>query len=160
MLKQWTIEQKDEYAYLSAQGLSVTAAERELRKSHPDLHSYNPEALRRFRHGDEGKELIQKSLTRIRNEAENRSFAHQGSRIDGLVRIAENLFTRLSQVSQEDVTKFVSLSGEFRQYMDAIRKEMAPYQSTEDAAISLFERWATLRDKAKKGDLWDETSVS
>lgn len=157
-LQQWTREQKTHFAELSAQGLSVRAAMETLDSEYDNLHKYTNEQVRRYRISDECKEEISSILAKIRLEAENRSYAHQGSRIDAMVDVAEKLYSRIAMVHPEDVSKFVSLSGEFRQYMEAIRKEMAPYQATEDQALSLFERWVKLKDDAEKDGIWDATS--
>lgn len=160
-LDKWTLEHKTVLAEHLAQGRSETDATFMMGKTFgPELHAYNRHTINNWRHSEEGKAIIGAKLAKIRSDAENRTFAHQGSRIDGLVDIAEQLFHLIGDFDnkRKESAKFVQLCGEFRQYMETIRKEMAPFQATEDAAISLFERWDAIKNKAKKKGVWDETS--
>lgn len=160
LLENWTTEQKEALAEQVAGGLSVNAAALKVGERYQDeLYPYKLNVLWRWCKSDDGREVIQKILLRIRKEAETRSFANSGSRINALVDVAEEIYNALKDLDKKkDTRNFVSLCGEFRQYMDILRKEMQPLEAIQDTALSLVERWEKLRRKAEKEELWDATS--
>jgi len=140
-LERWTPEQRQELAHHLARGLKLRDAANQVANQHEDLYLYGMTSLSEFQRSKEGKELIQLELSKIRKAAEERTYAHTGSRLDSLIEIAEDLFWRISQFSKDktDVPKYVSLCDTFRQYMEAIRKEMEPYQEIESGVEGWLE---------------------
>ena len=158
-LANWTMDQKQLFATFLAQGRSVKAASFEVGETFgEELHRYQQSQLMVWRNSDEGRSMVKRIRAKLRRDAETRSFAHSGSRIHALVDVAEEIYNALKDMDKKkDTSKFVSLCGEFRQYMDVLRKEMVPLESAEGAALSLFERWENMRKDAEKKE-WVATS--
>lgn len=142
-LLEWPDEYIDFLVGLLARGNSLPAALEQLGERYPDLYPYAHSTVTRFFH-NEGKSWLQDELRMVREDAETRSYAHRGSRLESLITLAEETFSRIFALPKEEVTKFVSLCQEFRAQMQSVKAEMEPYQTSDETAMGLFERFVEL----------------
>jgi hypothetical protein len=160
-LPKWTYEQKLEVAHFLAQGYTLRRCCERAFEELEDLYPYSLERVRVWARSEEGSEIVGQALSIIRERLGKRPWTQEESRVDALITVAGEIFTTLMQLDKKkDTGKFVSLSAEFRQYMEAVRKERAPFAESEVDTLSLIERWASIKKKAEKEGFWDETSIS